>query len=309
MQFDARVAGAREAPAAEHARLQLDRVVAPVLLRHDVARQLARAEERVRAAVDLEGLGDAVLVARVVVIPARLEFLHLDEVRRVAVDLVRAHLDEHRLGRVPARPLEHVHRARRVGVEVLVGHLGREVVAGLRRRVDDQFRVHALDQALDALAVADVQFMVGEPLALALEPVAVPRGVALVPEEGLAHVAVHAVDIEAHVVKEGDGFGADQAAGSGDENTHGGTSLLRTYAAQRRNDALATGASGDPRGRFIGHPSGSIHPRRGPESARPTPSPLSRRRPTKPDRRRSPRTPHRRPGSPGGYPQGHVSVR
>ena len=90
--------------------------------------------------VDREGLRDAVGVGRVGVVPAGRQLLQRDPVGRVAVDLVRAHVDEGRLRAGLARGLEQVQRADRVGVEVVEGNRRRAVVARLGRGVDDHRR-------------------------------------------------------------------------------------------------------------------------------------------------------------------------
>ena len=83
--------------------------------------------------------------------PARLD--QRQPVRRVAVDLVGAHRDEHRLGAVAATGLEEVEGAHRVGVEVVEGSARGQVVAGLGGGVDHQLVAppahHVVDAARD----------------------------------------------------------------------------------------------------------------------------------------------------------------
>ena len=57
--------------------------------------------------------------------------------------------------------------------------------------------------------------------ALCLEPLAVPRRVALGPEEVGPHVVVDAVDGESEPIEELDGLRADQTRAAGDEHLHG----------------------------------------------------------------------------------------
>ena len=80
--------------------------VAPVLLHEQVGRGLRDAEQAVRAEVDRHLEVDAAVPAVVLgQLQARLELDQRQDVRPVAVDLVRAGEDERRVGRVLARGL------------------------------------------------------------------------------------------------------------------------------------------------------------------------------------------------------------
>ncbi len=138
VQLDAAVVRPGQAAAAEAAGRHAE--VAAVLLHHHVRGDLARAEEAVEALVDRERLGDALRERRVGVVPARLALGERDRVRPVAVDLVRAQVDERPLGTVAAGGLEEVQRADGVGVEVVERDVGGPVVRGLRGGVDDRRR-------------------------------------------------------------------------------------------------------------------------------------------------------------------------
>ncbi len=144
MQLDARVIRSGEAAAAQAAGRHVE--VAAVLLHHHVARDLRRAEQRMLRLIDREGLGNALRERRIGVVPARLEFCQRNAVRRVAVDLVRRHVDERRLRAGPPRRFEQVQRADGVGVEIVERNRRRAIVARLRGGVHDDVRPQARDQ-------------------------------------------------------------------------------------------------------------------------------------------------------------------
>ena len=89
--------------------------------------------------------------SRVGVVPARVQLDQRDPVRPVAVDLVRAHVDERALGTAAPRGLEQVQRADGVGVEVVEGNGRRTIVGGLRGGVDDHGRAQSRHQIEHAL--------------------------------------------------------------------------------------------------------------------------------------------------------------
>ena len=97
------------------------------------------------------------------VFPARLELDQRELVRRVAIDLVRAHEDERRLGAAAPGRLEQVQRADRVDVEVVERPILGQVVGRLGGAVDDQIRPQVLPTSVDdARTIADVGVMVME---------------------------------------------------------------------------------------------------------------------------------------------------
>jgi hypothetical protein len=176
----------------------------------------------VEAAVDAHVLADAFVVFFLRVVPAGGKFVERDLVGGVAVDLVGAHEDEHRVaeGGVAGQAggLKEVERADGVDVEIVEGALGGEVVGRLRGGVDDQVGLGVFDEALHRGAVADVGLDVGEVFRFALEALEVPGGVALGSEKVGPHVVVDADDAVAAAVEVGDGFGADQSTGACDED-------------------------------------------------------------------------------------------
>ena len=142
MQPRAGMVRAGEAAAAEADGRHVE--VAPVLLDEQVGRGLRGSEERVEALVDRHRDRDAVVVLVVLgKLEPRLELLERQEVRPVAVDLVRRREDERRVGLVPARRLEQVERAVRVDGEVGQRLRRRPVVRGLRGGVDRRARGRA----------------------------------------------------------------------------------------------------------------------------------------------------------------------
>ena len=84
--------------------------------------------------------------------------------------------------------------------------------------VDDGGRPEALEQVEHALAVADVEFVVGERRAEVFrEAGLVPAGIALRAEEDRALVVVDAVDVPTELGEVDADFGADESGGTGDE--------------------------------------------------------------------------------------------
>src|SRR4051812_19604555 len=84
MQLYAGVIGPGQASTAQAGRRNIE--ISPVLLHHDVRRDLRSAKQRVLGLVDREILSDAMLIMRIIVVPTGLEFLHLDRIGPVAVD-------------------------------------------------------------------------------------------------------------------------------------------------------------------------------------------------------------------------------
>ena len=134
---------------------------------------------------------------RVGVVPAGFELHERHVVRPVAVHLVGAHQDEHGLGRVLAAGFEQVERADGVDVEVVERPLGGQVVAGLGGRVDRPGRTGRSRNSRSTPARSRMSSSTwSEVAALAFEPLAIARGVALRAEEVGPHVVVDAGDAE-----------------------------------------------------------------------------------------------------------------
>ena len=220
VELDARVIGAGEATAAEGAGGEIK--VAAVFLDHHIGGDFAGAKEGVFRLVDREGLGDAVGVGGVGVVPARGQFGEGDAVGGVAVDFVRRHVDERGFGGGLAGGFEEIEGADGVGVEVVEGNGGGAVVGRLRGGVDDDGGRDGFDEGEDAGAVADVELVVDEARELGGETGLVPAGVAGGAEEDGALVVVDAVDGVAEFAGEIDAdFGTDKAGGAGDEESLG----------------------------------------------------------------------------------------
>ena len=125
------------------------------------------------------------------------------------------------LGAGLAGGLEEVEGADGVGVEVVEGNGGGAVVAGLGGGVDDGVGFDRFEEVENALAVADVELVVGKGLEGGLEPLLVPAGIALFPEENGALVVVDPVEGPAFFSEKDADFRTDEAGGSGDEEAHG----------------------------------------------------------------------------------------
>jgi len=92
VQFDPAVIRAGQTPAPQRARRHPK--VPTVLLHHHVRSHFRRPENGMFALIDPERLRDAVLVCRIGIIPARGQLDQRYLVWRVAIDLVRAHVNE-----------------------------------------------------------------------------------------------------------------------------------------------------------------------------------------------------------------------
>ena len=135
MELDAAVIRTGEAASAEGAGLETE--VAAIFLNHDICRDFGGSEEAVFALVDGEVLGDSIDEGGIGVIPAAGEFLKGDGIGAIAIHLVRTHVDEHGVGDMEAGGFKQVESANGIGIEVVEGTGGSEIVAGLRSGVDD----------------------------------------------------------------------------------------------------------------------------------------------------------------------------
>ena len=168
--------------------------VLAVLLNEHIGRNLRGTKEGVRRLIDREGLRDTVLIGRVGVVPPGLEFAQGNPVRCVAVDLVRRHVDERRLGTVLPCGLEQVERPNGIRVEIIEWNRRCAVVAGLSRRMHDCRGSQPLYERRDSAAIANVEFVVHESGQLSLQPRLVPPIVSLRAEEHRTLVVVHPVN-------------------------------------------------------------------------------------------------------------------
>ena len=259
MQLGAGVVGAGEAAAAEAGGLQVE--VATVFLDQHVGRHLGGAEEAVERVVDRHVLADAVPVGVVGVdLPPVAGVDQRQPVRGVAVDLVGAGEDEHRIGAVVPRGLQQVQGAVGVDREVGVGIGGGPVVRRLSRGVHDEFDVGPVlrEQVVDEVGVADVAVDVNVAVAqVGLELALLPAGRGLGAEELLAHVVVDADDGHAGTGEVAAGLRSDETGRSGhDGGAHGRDSLLvvawRMIVAPRSLSIRRHVAPGEESARRIG---------------------------------------------------------
>lgn len=102
--------------------------ITSVFLHHYISRHLRGTEERVFRLIDRKALRNTVLVVRIGVIPARVEFAQSDRIRAVAIDFVRRHVDKRRLRTSAPGGFEHIKGADGIGVEVVEGDRCRTVV-------------------------------------------------------------------------------------------------------------------------------------------------------------------------------------
>ena len=219
VELDAAVVGPGETAAAQTAGGQSE--IAAVFLDHDIGCYLGRAKERVLGLVDGEVLGDAVCVVGIGVVPAGFEFGQSNGVRPVAIDLVGGHVDEGRFRAGLAGGFQQIKGTNSVGVEVIERDRGGAVVRRLGGGVDDRVGPHLAQEGEDALAVADVEFVMNESVAEGFgEATLVPASVALRAEEHGALVVVHAMDFPTQLREVDADFGANEAGGSGDEEFH-----------------------------------------------------------------------------------------
>ena len=215
VQLHTAVVRAGEAAAAQRAGGHPE--VATILLHHHVRRDLRRAEEGVLALVNPEGLADAIAVGGVGVVPTLFQLHERNLVGCVAINLVRSHVDERRLGARLPRGFKKVQGAHRVHIEVIEWPTRGEIVTGLRGGVDERVRPHFLEQGQHARAIANIQFVMLKSRELLLESLRVPARVAAGAEEVRAHIVVHAVNGPAGLREMRDDFGADKARGTGGE--------------------------------------------------------------------------------------------
>ena len=115
-----------QTPAAEHADPHVK--VSAVLLGHDIRRGLGRPKQTVQRLIDAEVFRDSVLVSRIGVVVPFFELHKRDSIRPVAINLVRAHEDEHRFGAMATRGLQQVQGSRRIRVEIVEGDRRRKVM-------------------------------------------------------------------------------------------------------------------------------------------------------------------------------------
>ena len=113
---------------------------------------------------------------------------------------------------------EKIDGAKGVHFKIESGNISGLVVGGLSGAVNDQVEGMGAEKLFECGAIANIDFVMSEVASDLAKTVQIPAGVAGLAEEDPAHVVVDAVDGVALAIEMFDGFGADQAAGAGDEN-------------------------------------------------------------------------------------------
>jgi hypothetical protein len=165
--------------------------------------------------VDGKGLGDALAIFRIGIIPTRLELNKGESVRAVTIDLVGGHVNEGRLRTGAASGFKEIQGTDGVGIKIVEGDLCSTIVRGLGSGVYNDRGLYFLDEGEHALPVANVDFamlIARDGAAQALES---PRSIAFGSKEDFALVVVHAQDGVASLRKVKADLGADQTARSG----------------------------------------------------------------------------------------------
>ena len=193
MELDSGVVGPGEAAATQAAGGHVE--VAAVFLSNDVGGDLGGTEEGVLALVDGEVLGDTMRICRVIVIPPCLKFLERDGIGAVAVDFIRRHMDERRLGACSAGGLEHVQGPDSIRIKIIERNGRSPVMTGLGRGVDDGIRLYLGNQINDSLSVTNIKFVMDETLDIALETLLIPSGIALGAEKDGSLIVVDSMDL------------------------------------------------------------------------------------------------------------------
>jgi hypothetical protein len=154
---------------------------------------------------------------RIVVVPARRQFLQPDGVGTISIDFIGAHAHKHGLWRVPASSLEKIQCSAGIDIEIVEWSCGGQIVTRLGRRVDDEQRAQGFNQGLHTRLLADVQFVMVEIPVSGLEPELIPSRITAGSEELRPHVVIDAVNFPAFLCKIVDNFGADRSGGAGDK--------------------------------------------------------------------------------------------
>src|SRR6201999_1806284 len=123
-------------------------------------------------------------------------------------------VDERGFGAALAGGFEKVEGAAGIGVEIVEGDFGGEVMGRLRGGVDDAGGAEGANEVEDTGAVADVKRVMGVVFEGGGEAFDVPGGVAVGAEKLAALIVVHAMDGEAAFVKGLTDSGTDEAGRS-----------------------------------------------------------------------------------------------
>ena len=209
MQFDTAVIWAGETAATQGAGFHAK--VATVFLNHDVGGDLGGAEQAMLALIDRKVFRDAVGKGGVSVIPAGGEFFESDAIWAISINLVGAHVDEHGLWSMATGGFEEIEGADGVGVEIIKGTRGSEVVARLGGSVDDMGGLERSEAVEHTLSVSDIELVMLKGRVFGFESLLIPTGVTLRAEKVCPHVVVNAVNDPTQRRKVVNDFRADEA--------------------------------------------------------------------------------------------------
>lgn len=215
MEFDAGVVGAGEASAAQATGLHAE--VAAILLHHDVACDFRGAEDGVLRLIDGKGFGYAVFVGGIVIVPTAFEFAQANRVRKIAVDLVRGHVDKRRFRACAPSRLKQIQGPDGVGVEIVKRNRGSAIMRWLGRGMNNRIWLNFGHEVQNALPVADVEIVMRVVGDVRSEAVQRPTGIAFRSEKDRPLVVVDTENAEAVSRQVQANFRADQPARAGDE--------------------------------------------------------------------------------------------
>ena len=169
-------------------------------------------------AIDAAIFRDAVKIFGAGVFPASGKFSERNFVGSVAVNFVGAEKNENGIGRMLAGGFEEINGAESVDFKIENGNVAGFIVRGLRGAVNDEIEATRAKKFVESNAVANVHGEVREIFGGRFEALEIPEGVAGGAEKFAAHVVVNADDGVALTIEMFNGFRADEAAASRDEN-------------------------------------------------------------------------------------------
>ena len=207
VEFDSRMIWSGEAAAAQSASGHIK--IASVFLHHHISRNLGGAKEGVLRLVDGERFWNTVGVGRISVVPASRLLDQLDTVGGIAINLIRAHVHEGRLGTGLAGGFKKVKRPNSIRIEIVERNRGGAIVRGLGSGVDDYGWLHRFNEGEDASSVPNIEFVVDKTLQLRGESALIPARIALWAEEHGALVVINAMNSVALPREINANFGAD----------------------------------------------------------------------------------------------------
>ncbi len=162
--------------------------------------------------IDREGLGNAIGVGIVGIIPAGVEFAERDVIWRVAIDLIRAHVDEWAFRAGLARSFEKIQRADSIGIEIIEGYRRRAIVGGLGGCMDNHIGTNFFHQIENPGAIADIDFVMDKAGQALDETLLIPARVALGSKKHCALVIVHPMHCKSEFIRKISAhFGTDQS--------------------------------------------------------------------------------------------------